>query len=175
VLVRACAWLLLSCPPLSAPPRAPLPSNFANNRLTGSLPSYINGMITMSIVRLENNLFTGGWVECVCMKSVCVCVCVVGGWGWGWGWGWGGGGGGAPEGGAGGLACSGCRPWLLRLACRHAAPRLGHPGLLLEQLLQLHSGPGVPVRPPPNPPPSLCRTRAVCSRLICYTWLAARQ
>ncbi|KAI3425130.1 hypothetical protein D9Q98_008902 [Chlorella vulgaris] len=33
--------------------------NFADNQMTGPLPSYVNGMITMSIVRLENNQFTG--------------------------------------------------------------------------------------------------------------------
>lgn len=33
--------------------------NFANNDMTGALPDYINGMITMDVVRLENNMFTG--------------------------------------------------------------------------------------------------------------------
>jgi hypothetical protein len=33
--------------------------SFANNQLTGPLPSYINGFITMSVVELHNNRFTG--------------------------------------------------------------------------------------------------------------------
>jgi hypothetical protein len=33
--------------------------SFARNQLSGPLPNYVNGMITMSIVRLESNRFTG--------------------------------------------------------------------------------------------------------------------
>jgi hypothetical protein len=42
--------------------RSPRPvacSTFGGNRMSGTLPSYINGMITMSLVGLQDNLFEG--------------------------------------------------------------------------------------------------------------------
>ena len=60
-------WPLFSTPkfqvcPVWLPAAAPLVPrrSWADNQLTGTLPLYINGIITMSMVALQNNKFTGG-------------------------------------------------------------------------------------------------------------------
>lgn len=61
-------------PPCAPFPPTPAPgSSFANNRFSGTLPSYINGMITMSVAEMHNNRFTGGLARarayCRCLRS----------------------------------------------------------------------------------------------------------
>lgn len=51
----------MRCPTRLFVPR-PSCSSFANNQFSGTLPSYINGMVTMSVAEMHNNRFTGGAV-----------------------------------------------------------------------------------------------------------------
>ena len=149
-------WLRRYSPALLARERRALPAypparcdraltaSAARRAAQGTLPPYINGMITMSMVALHGNHFTGterrrrpgGLAAAPGSAALCVGGCCTNM----------------------RAASRALRPHLAPPASRWHPPRVGQAGLQLEQHIQCHTGAGVPV----SAAGSCCLRRARC-------------